>query len=348
MNSSSDLLGKANTATVAEILRNPDRKIAILTHLNPDGDTLGSALALSKLFIKAGHHPQVITPNDYPDFLRWMPGIEQVIVMNRANDRVAELVKSADVIFCIDFNELKRVKQISEVFDVASAYKVLIDHHPDPQVRVDCQLSDTSVSSTAELVYRFIFELAFQHLIDHDIASCLYTGIMTDTGCFSYNSSNRRTWETVAELLDYGIDKDKIYSLIYDNFSTHRMRLLGFSLNEKLEVFPEYKTGIISLSKQDMLRYHFEVGDSEGFVNYPLSISGIHFSALFIEKDDHVKISFRSKGKFAVNEFSRKNFNGGGHKNASGGESYTNLEEAVRHFKHLLPVYKEKLSADED
>jgi phosphoesterase RecJ-like protein len=169
---------------------------------------------------------------------------------------------------------------------------------------------------------------------------------MTDTGCFSYNSSNRKTWETVAFLLDFGIDKDKIYALIYDNYSTHRLRLLGFCLNEKMEVLSEYRTGFFALSKDDLLKYHFEVGDSEGFVNYPLSIKGINFSALFIENEDHIRISFRSKGSFPVNEFSKMNFHGGGHRNASGGEFVGNLQEAINKFKDLLPSYKDKLCND--
>jgi phosphoesterase RecJ-like protein len=256
-------------------------------------------------------------------------------------------MRAADLIFAIDFNEMKRFRELKDIFDESEAFKVLIDHHPDPSMKVDCMLSDTSASSTAELVYRFIHETGNMRWIDKDIATCLFTGIMTDTGCFSYNSSNRKTWETVADLLDYDINKDQIYALTYDNYSEHRMRLLGFSLNDKMEVFPEYKTGLITLSKEDMARYHFEVGDSEGFVNYPLSIKGVIFSALFLEKDEHVKISFRSKGNFPVNEFSRDNFQGGGHKNASGGEASCSLQEAVRQFKELLPRYKDKLCRDE-
>jgi phosphoesterase RecJ-like protein len=180
--------------------------------------------------------------------------------------------------------------------------------------------------------------------MDKETASCLFIGVMTDTGCFSYNSSQKRTWEIVADLLDYGIEKDRLYYLTYDNFSADRMRLLGYCLNEKMEVFPEYRTGIIRLTREDMEKYHFETGDSEGFVNYPLSIRGIRFSALFIEKENHIRISFRSKGNFAVNEFSRKYFNGGGHANASGGESYASITETVNRFKELLHDYKDQLS----
>jgi phosphoesterase RecJ-like protein len=348
MNNSEGQIIWQNISHTVELLKSPAKKIAILCHLNPDGDTLGSALALNRLFTKMGHSCDVISPNDYPEFLKWMPGSGKIVILKHEHDRVIGLLKNAEMIFAIDFNEIKRFRDLRDVFESSSAFRVLIDHHPDPTMKVDCMLSDTSASSTAELVYRFIHEAPFNMQMDAEISACLFTGIMTDTGCFSYNSSNRKTWETVADLLEYGIDKDEIYSLVYDNYSEHRMRFLGYSLNEKLEVFPEYRTGIISLSKADMKKYHFEVGDSEGFVNYPLSIKGVSFSALFLEKDDHIKLSFRSKGSFPVNEFSRDHFNGGGHKNASGGEVYCSLEDALKQFKDLLPRYRDKLNRDED
>ena len=348
MNKPGDTHNWQSTSNVEKVLQIPSRKIVILCHLNPDGDALGSSLALHRLFTRMGHHCHVISPNDYPVFLKWMPGSEQIIILKSEHKRAVEILKSGDLIFAVDFNEMKRFKDLKEAFDTSGAFKVLIDHHPGPLMKVDCMLSDTTASSTAELVYRFMIQAGFSRWMDKEMATCLFTGIMTDTGCFSYNSSNRGTWETVAELLDFGINKDEIYSLIYDNYSEHRMRLLGFSLNDRMEVFPEYHTGFIALSKEDMHKYHFEVGDSEGFVNYPLSIKGIRFSALFIENDDHVKMSFRSKGSFPVNEFSRDNFQGGGHRNASGGESIAGLTETVRLFRELLPKYKDKLMADED
>jgi phosphoesterase RecJ-like protein len=193
-----------------------------------------------------------------------------------------------------------------------------------------------------------MLDAGFQASIDRDVAACLFTGIMTDTGCFSHNSSGRKTWETVAALLDYGIDKDEIYSRVYDNYSEERMRLLGFSLNDKMEILEKYHTAYISLSKNDLSRHHFQPGDTEGFVNFPLSVKGICFSVLFLEKDDLIKISFRSKGSFAVNDFSRKYFNGGGHVNASGGESYDSLEDTVLRFKSLLPEFENVLSNYEE
>lgn len=334
---------RSGISVIAELLRQGGRKIVILIHVNPDGDAVGSALALVNLLNKRGHQPVVVSPNDYPVFLKWMPGTENLIVFKKQPEAALDAIRKADLIFALDFNDLKRVKELNEAHQAASAYKVLIDHHPDPDMAVDFQISDTSVSSTAELVYRFILETGMKEQIDKDVASCLFTGIMTDTGCFSYNSSNRNTWETVAALIDHGIEKDRIYSQVYDNFSANRMRMLGFCLNENMEVFPEYRTGFIWLSRKDLEKFKFEPGDTEGFVNYPLSIRGVRFSALFIEKEDHVRVSLRSKGNFAVNSFSRKHFNGGGHLNASGGDSFSNLQDTISLFKELLPQYKDQL-----
>jgi len=348
MKHSVDKIFWQNTEQIAELLNGKPRTIAILSHVNPDGDTLGSSLGMLGVFNKLGHRCHIISPNDYPEFLKWMPGTEFITILKHSHSEALKILSSAEMIFAVDFNEIKRFRDLKDTFELSSAFKVLIDHHPGPVMKVNSLLSDPTASSTAELVYRLLVETGYRHLIDKDIATCLFTGIMTDTGCFSYNSSNRKTWETVAELLDFGIDKDEIYSFTYDNYSEHRMRLLGFSLNDRMEVFQEFRTGFIALSKEDMDRYHFEVGDSEGFVNYPLSIKGIQFSALFLEKEDHVKISFRSKGSFPVNEFARDNFHGGGHKNASGGEDFTSLSDSLKHFKELLPLYKDKLCMNEE
>ncbi|MBN1143028.1 MAG: bifunctional oligoribonuclease/PAP phosphatase NrnA [Bacteroidales bacterium] len=339
----SDII-RSDTSVIAELLGKSGRHIALLIHVNPDGDAVGSALALVNLYRKLGHHPAVVSPSDYPVFLKWMPGTESLINFKKQPEVALDVIKQADLIFALDFNDLKRVKELNEAHQAAQAYKVLIDHHPDPDMAVDCMISDTSVSSTAELVYRFIIDTGMKAHIDKDVASCIFTGIMTDTGCFSFNSSNRNTWETVAELLDYGIEKDRIYSQVYDNFSANRMRMLGFCLNENMEVLQEYKTGFIWLSRKDLDAYKFEPGDTEGFVNYPLSIRGIRFSALFIEKEDHVRVSLRSKGSFAVNTFSRNHFNGGGHLNASGGDSYLSLHDTISRFKELLPQYIDQLN----
>jgi phosphoesterase RecJ-like protein len=337
-----------STVEVAKLLDALPKKIALLIHINPDGDALGSALGLSKLLSNKGHECLVISPNDFPDFLRWMPGAPEICLLSDSFSRSEEFMKIADLIFVVDCNELKRIIRLQEDYNASGAYKTLIDHHPGPDLYVDCMLSDTSVSSTAELIYRFMMETGLQKHADKDVATCLLTGIMTDTGCFSHNSSTRRTYETVASLLDYGIDKDEIYNRIYNNYSEKRMHLLGFSLHEKMEVLEGYHTAIISLTRDELNLFNHQVGDTEGFVNYPLSIKGIRFSVLLVENGDRIKISFRSKGSFAVNEIARKYFNGGGHSNASGGESYKSMNETIVRFKSLLPEYQEELSDYED
>ena len=336
-----------STANVAALLQKPGKQVALTIHVNPDGDAIGSALGLFRVLNKMGHHCHVISPNGLPSFVSWLPGAETIYRMSDAPEIVSELIRKADVIFALDFNELKRVKDMEPAIEASTAYKVLIDHHPGPENFCTCTLSDTSASSTAELVFRFLQETGLLPYVDREVATCLFCGIMTDTGCFSYNSSNRNTWETVATLLDFKINKDAVYDKVYDNFSVERMRLLGYSLNDKMEVMPVYRTAFISLSRTDQLKYNFQDGDSEGFVNYPLSIKGIRFSVLFIEREDHVKISLRSKGNFAVNAMARKYFNGGGHMNASGGETRLSLEETINLFKRILPDYSHKLLENE-
>jgi phosphoesterase RecJ-like protein len=337
-----------STTEVVKLMDAPPKRIAFLIHINPDGDALGSALGLSKLLSNKGHECLIISPNDFPDFLKWMPGASGICLLSESFNRAEEFMKSAEIIFVVDCNELKRIIRLQEDYNASAAYKVLIDHHPGPDLYVDCMLSDTSVSSTAELIYRFMMETGLQKYGDPDVATCLITGIMTDTGCFSHNSSTRKTYETVASLLDYGIDKDKIYNRIYNNYSEKRMHLLGFSLHEKMEVLDEYHTAIISLTLEELNSFNFQVGDTEGFVNYPLSIKGICFSVLFVENGNRIRISLRSKGSFDVNEIARKYFNGGGHANASGGESFDTMDQTISRFKDIIPAYREELSGYEE
>lgn len=311
----------------------------IITHDNPDGDAIGSSLGLYQFFCREGHNVNVVTPNMYPEFLHWLPGNEKVIIFSEQKDYAVKLIKEAEIIFNLDFNEFNRIRKIEPYVKKVKAVKVLIDHHPVKESFADYIISDISVSSTAELIFKFIINLGKKNCIDKSIAECLFTGIMADTGCFSFNSSQEDTFRIVSELLTYGIEKDKIYRNLYDNFSEDRMKLLGYCLNKKMVVIPDYRTAYLSLTKDELKQYNFKIGDTEGFVNFPLSIKDIIFSALFIEKTNHVKISFRSKGTFKVNKFSENNFNGGGHKNAAGGESNLNLEKTINKFIDLLPEY---------
>jgi phosphoesterase RecJ-like protein len=318
-------------------------QIVIIPHHNPDGDAIGSALGIFNLLKRVGKEVQLISPNDFPEFLDWLPGREKVIIASRKKDLAKSLIQQADLIIMTDFNCLSRIKVVNNWVEKSQAHKILIDHHPEPKNFADLTFSNTSVSSTAELLYEFFVGTGLERYIDPHVASCLFTGIMTDTGSFSYNSSNPRTFEVVGALLKHGIDKDKIHSMVFNNFSAKRMQLLGYCLHKKFVVLPEYKTGYISITLEELKQFDFKPGDTEGFVNYPLSVKGIIFSAIFIEKKDQVKVSFRSKGNFAANQFSAAHFNGGGHRNAAGGECELNMDACLKRFVELLPQYKKEL-----
>ena len=319
------------------------KNIAILTHVNPDGDAIGSSLGLFNFLIALGHKVTAITPNEYPEFLQWLPGNENVIRYSKHKSKSDKILKSADLIFTLDFNHLNRIDKLQSVFSELHAKKIMIDHHPNPEVFADLSFSETTVSSTAELIYLIIKELKLEKNINKNAASCFYTGIMTDTGCFNYNCSNPSTFKTASELIETGIEIDKISNLVYDNYSASRMQLMGYSLNEKMIIYREFNTAIIALTQKELGEYKFKAGDTEGFVNLPLSIMGILFSIFIIEKKDHVKLSFRSKGNFSVNQFAVDHFEGGGHINAAGGQSNLGLNETIIKIEKLLQHYKYQL-----
>mgnify|MGYP000152577322 CR=1 FL=1 len=309
-------------------------KIVIITHFNPDGDAVGSSLALYHYLIKHQYKVSIIIPNRAPRFLKWLPGNEKIYIFEDTFDESKALINESDLTFFLDFNVINRTQGMENYLKALSTKKILIDHHPEPENFADIIISSTDVSSTSELLYEFIISLGNENDINKDIAECLYTGIMTDTGSFSYNSSLSQTYYIVSKLIEKGIDKDKIYWKVYDNYSVDRIRLLGYCLNKKLKVLPEYATAYISITRKELDVFNYETGDSEGFVNYPLSIKGIVFSVIFIEHDEHVKISFRSKGAFYANRFARNHFNGGGHQNAAGGNSEASLEETLQNFEN--------------
>lgn len=319
-------------------------KIVLLTHTNPDGDAMGSLLGLYNYFMLHNFSVNAITPNDYPGFLQWLPGCPDIIRFPQEKEKASAMITNADVIFNLDFNEPGRLEKMQIVMEDSVAFKILIDHHPSPEDFNDIVISETAASSTAELVFMFLKGLDKDTILNKEIAECLFTGIMTDTGCFSFNSSMGDTYRIVAELLDSGIHKDHIFDKVYNNFSEDRLKLLGYSINQRMVVIPEYKTAYIYLTQEELAKYNFAPGDSEGFVNYPLSIKGIRFTALFMEKKDHIKISFRSQGTFPVNIFSQQHFNGGGHQNAAGGESFEPLQDTIRKFTSLLDIYAKQLA----
>jgi len=329
-------------------LKKKRETIVLVPHINADGDATGSVFGLWKVLKNMGLDAKVISPNSYANYYNWMCGHSEAIVFTWKKDYATKLMGQAGILICMDFNQPSRAGEMESLIEGFQHTRILIDHHPYPADFADILISDTKRSSTAELVFALLCEAGLQEYIDKDAASCFFAGIMTDTGSFNYNVSDPETFQTISKLLKYGIDQDAIHSAIYDNFSEERMRLLGFCLNSRMKVFPQYHAAYLYLTKEDQKTFNFRKGDSEGFVNFPLSIKDIHFSAFFTENDDHVKVSFRSKGNFPVNRFSEENFNGGGHLNAAGGEIYVTLQQAIDTFENLLPSYEEQLKKSEN
>jgi bifunctional oligoribonuclease and PAP phosphatase NrnA len=332
-----------NLEAFKELLSSP-KHIIIVPHHKPDADALGSCLGLAALLKKKNHHVNVISPSDYPKFLSWMPGHADVMVFNEGNEKRAErLINSADIIFCMDFSNLSRINEMEGVVRGTKAVKVVIDHHLDPMDFADYVLWDTKAAATAELVYELISMIGDKNLVDPVIAECLYAGIMTDTGSFKHPNTTKKVHLITAELIEAGADNAKVSKLVYDNNSENRLRFIGYALSEKLVVLPEFKTAYFAISVEDLEKFNSQTGDTEGLVNYALSIEDIVLAAVIIDRKEAIKISFRSVGDFAVNEFSRAHFEGGGHKNAAGGKSNKKLEETVNYFINLLPIYKDQL-----
>jgi phosphoesterase RecJ-like protein len=319
------------------------RRLVILTHWSPDGDAMGSSLGLANFLKKTGHDVSVVVPNDYPEFLFWMKGHSDVVVADKNQTTAHDLISKAELLFCLDFNDLSRINSLGEFVAKQTQPKVMIDHHPSPSDLGSYRLHDVAASSTCELIYRFIAMLNGTEHIDADIAECLYAGIMTDTGSFRFPSTTIETHRVIAELMAKGAQHSLVHNRIYDDNSESRLRLLGYSLSEKLTVIPEYHAAFFTLSNEEHDRFNYKKGDTEGLVNYALTIRGIVFAAFFSERDGKIKCSFRSKGNFDVNLFARANFSGGGHRNAAGGASDDSLENVVKKFKSLLPDYAEQL-----
>ncbi len=323
-----------------------NRKAVIVTHHKPDADALGSSLGLWAYLVKKGHEVTVITPSDYPGFLHWMPGNDQVLIFEeQKKEQVFGRIEAAEIIFCLDFSSLNRISNLEESVRKANAKKVLIDHHLEPENFADFNFWDTSAASTTELVFDLISSLDDKDLIDADIANCLYAGLMTDTGGFRHNNTSYKVLNTAAQLVKHGANAAKVSKWIYDTNSLERLRLLGFVLSEKLVVLPEYHAAYIALSAEDLKNFSSQTGDTEGIVNYALSIKGISLAVLIIEneKKDEVKLSFRSLGDFSVNDLARNHFEGGGHRNAAGGVTNISLQATVDKLLALLPEYKNDL-----
>jgi len=320
------------------------QKIVIVPHKNPDGDAIGSTLALWHYLKNIGQEATVIAPNDFPKFLKWMPGHEHILNFEKENSQAKKKIEEATLIFTLDFNHLGRIGQMESYLEEANASFIMIDHHQGPSDYAQIMYSDVSMSSTCEMIYNFIEYLGDDDKITPEIANCIYTGIMTDTGSFKYSSTTSRTHNVVAALIEKGAENTKAHNLVYDTNTPSRLHLLGCAL-KNMVILEDLNTAYITLSQDELDTYNYQKGNTEGFVNYGLTLSGICFAVIFIENKEEgiIKISFRSEGDFSVNEFARKHFNGGGHTNAAGGRSEISLSETVDYFVSLLQDYKEQL-----
>ncbi|MFD0798588.1 bifunctional oligoribonuclease/PAP phosphatase NrnA [Maribacter chungangensis] len=321
------------------------KKIAIIPHKNPDGDAIGSTLALWHYLKGKGHNAMVVAPNDFPKFLKWMPGAESILNFEKENTQAMDRISSAEVIFTLDFNHLGRVGQMTASLEAAEATFVMVDHHQEPSDYAQIMYSDVRMSSTCEMVYHLLTYLNAEDEVTSEIANCIYTGILTDTGSFKFKSTTSTTHRIVAKLIDKGADNTAIHSRIYDTNSPSRLHLLGCAL-KNMVILSEYNTTYITLSQEELDQYNFSKGDTEGFVNYGLTLEHIRFAVIFIENREEgiLKISFRSVGDFDVNHFARKFFEGGGHTNAAGGKSDASMAETTRYFESLLPQFKKALT----
>ncbi|MCX7954187.1 MAG: DHH family phosphoesterase [Bacteroidales bacterium] len=328
-----------NIKKFEEIILN-NKNFIIVSHKNPDGDSTGSSLALYHLLININKNAHIIFPDDLPFFLKWMTNSDKIIIYEKEPQKVIEILKNNYIIICLDFNTTKQIIQFESYFNNNKSYKILIDHHPDPEIHFDLILKDEDVSSTSELLFKIIEKTSLKKNTDKNFAEGIFTGILLDTLSFSVNAHRPATYKIVSKLLEYGIDRDFIYNNIFNNNTLSKVQLTGYAIYKKLKVVHNYYTAYIWLTKKEFEMFNYRPGDIEGLVNYPLTLEGIKLSALFYEKDNYVKISLRSRGNIKVNEIIKNHFIGGGHNNAAGGEEYNlNIEETIKKFLKILPQY---------
>lgn len=329
-------MNEKDILAIQELLATP-KKIAIIPHRSPDGDAMGSTLGLYHFLLKLNHQPVVIAPNDFPEFLAWLPASETVLVYENDRANCTQILNDAELVFTLDFNALHRTGEMEHVLKTLTAPMIMIDHHQSPDSYATFTYSDTSFGSTCEMVYNFIGFLNQKQHIDKTIATCLYTGILTDSGGFRFPKTTGTTHRIVAEFIELGVENTEIPNLLFDNNSYERLQLLGRAM-QNMKVILDKKTSYISLSQKELDEFHYVKGDTEGIVNYGLTIKGIVFAAIFIEHRDEniVKISFRSQGDFDVNQFAREHFSGGGHINAAGGKSNDSLANTIKKFEQIV------------
>ena len=339
-----NLISQNNIEAVKAVVEN-GRRFVVLAHKNPDGDAAGSTLALCHYLHSIGKEAVVVLPNALPTFFDWMPGVADVQYYDTSKEQCDSAIAAADVLFCLDFNVLSRTGDVAPVLLSSTATKVLIDHHPQPSEEFDVLISHPEACSTCELVFRVIAALGGVEALNFEMAQCVYTGMMTDTGAFAYASTRKEVYLIIAELLDKGIDKDWIYRKVFYNFSVTKMRLWGYAMYDKLKVYNKYNAALITLSHSELMRFYASKGDTEGLVNQPLQIKGLRFSCFLREEQPgKINVSLRSVDDFPCNAVAAEFFNGGGHKNASGGEMYGTMEMAVERFRQVLQKYKAQLT----
>ena len=320
-----------------QLLLSTPKKIAIIPHRGPDGDAMGSTLALYHFLLKNNQEAVVVSPNEFPDFLAWMPGSETVKIFEKDKQNCTKILEEAELIFTLDFNALHRTGEMEHVLAKLKAPFIMIDHHQKPDDYAAVTYSDTSFGSTCEMIYNFIVFLGKKQDIDKTIGTCIYTGILTDSGSFRFPKTTGNTHRIVAELIDLGVENTEIPTLVFDNSGYERLQLLGRAL-QNMKVIAEHKTAYTTLTQDELNSFNYVKGDTEGVVNYGLQIKGINFAAIFIENKEEkiIKISFRSQGDFDVNQFARDHFHGGGHRNAAGGKSDETMEETIKKFENLV------------
>jgi phosphoesterase RecJ-like protein len=317
--------------------------IVITAHQNPDGDAVGSMLGLFHILKYANKNCVCVLPDRYPDFLKWMPGTEQIIFFDESTEKASELLNTANLIFCLDYNCTDRTgKEMGPVLKAAKGYKVMIDHHPLPEDFCNLTINSPEDCSTCQLIYRFVATLGYENHVNEQAATCLYVGLVTDTGSFRYPSTKAITHQIAGNLIQAGANNGQIHINLFDTNTESRLRLLGFALTQKLVVLRDHATAYFVLTQDELADYNYAKGDTEGLVNYGLSMEGIKLAAIFMETDKLIKISFRSKGDVAVNEFMAQNFSGGGHKNAAGGRSNKSLDVTIQQFLSLIPAFMDQ------
>lgn len=339
-----NLISQQNIDAIRQVVER-GRRFVVLAHKNPDGDAVGSTLAMCHFLLSMGKEAVVVLPNVFPAFLSWVPGADAVLFYDKEKERCDTAIAEADVLFCLDFNVLSRTGDVCGSLLSSSAKKVLVDHHPQPSDEFDVLVSHSEACSTCELVFRVITALGGTAALNFEMAQCIYTGMMTDTGAFAYASTRKDVYLIIAELLDKGIDKDWIYRKVFYTSSVTRMRLWGYAMYDKLKVYNKYNAALITLSHSELMRFYASKGDTEGLVNQPLQVKGVRFSCFLREESPgKINVSLRSVDDFPCNSVAAEFFNGGGHKNASGGEVYGTMEMAVERFKQALQRYKRELT----